>query len=199
MYVVMRLTGRTGLAMHNPRLVDKTDPITREIGELTKVAVNKRTDAQNTQIEHLEFLGGLYYDPAVGVYVPAFAVVRTFESAGRITKQGTDIVRALALVSDKVPLRYEGPRDPEGLWARPEFRWRQTVVVARRRVMRMRPIFRQWALDFEAELLDDVLNPGDLAAIAEKAGQAVGLLEGRKLGNGRFSVEVVTESGERRK
>jgi hypothetical protein len=182
MRVVIGLTGVTGLVMHNIRLADGDDPIVRAIKEITARPASKRTDAENAEIARLEWHGGLYHDPEVGVHLPSWNVVKCFERAGTITRMGSTVVRGVAVTTDKVPIKYDGPR--------PEFRFRAMVGVQRDKVPRMRPIFRRWGLELEAELLEDVLNPKDFERIVAQAGRSEGLGDARKLGYGRFVAEV---------
>jgi hypothetical protein len=178
----------TPLVMHNVRLADKADEYARAIKELNDKKF--KTDADYAEIGRLEWYGGMYHDPDIGVYLPSWNVHKCLERGGAIIKKGTDILRAVVLINDKTPVQYDGPRDLAELWARQEFRWRTTVGVQRNKVTRMRPIFRRWSMVFEAELMADVLNPGDFDRVAELAGQTAGLGDARKLGNGRFMVEV---------
>ena len=190
MRICLELVGQTPLVQHNIQLADERNEYKRAIDELTAKRGKDRTDSENAEIEKLEWFGGLYHDPDVGIYVPSWSIVRCLERGGTLTRQGSTVVRALAVMTDKVPLEYDGPPDPKDLWERPEFRWRTMVGVDRKRVPRMRPIFRRWALSLEAELLDDVMNLRDLAEIAARAGRSEGLGDARKLGNGRFMVKV---------
>ena len=189
MEVLVELTGVTPMVMHNIRLADKTDPIVIAIAELTSKGKNK-TDADNMEIMHLEFVGGLYYEESVGVYVPSWNIIRTFEQGGKVTKKGTTIIRALSATTDKVPLIYSGPRTPEELWQKPEFQWRTSVGIQRAKITRMRPLFRTWQLSFALELDEEMLNPREFVDIAARAGRSEGLNDARKLGYGRFNAEV---------
>lgn len=188
MRVTIQLQGLTPLAMHNTRLADPEDHFTRAIKEIT--GKRKKTDVDQQEIARLEWHGSLYYDKTLGVSIPTWNVVRCLERAATVTRQGTTLVRALAVLQEAVPLEYEGPRDPEALYQRAEFRWRANVGVGRQRVIRVRPLFHQWGLHMEAELLEDVLDPADLRRIAALAGLAEGLGDGRKLGRGRFMAQV---------
>ena len=193
--LLIELTGTSPLAMHNIQLADPLNDFAKAISEIT--GKRKKTESDMEEIARLEFLGGLYYDPTIGVYVRTYAVLRAFEQAGKITRQGKSVMQGVAVLADKTPLVYEGPREPQALWERPEFRWRGVVGVAGRRVVRMRPIFRKWSLSFEAELVDEVIDLDDFVRIAEQAGRVEGLLEGRKLGNGRFRVNIVSDRKKR--
>lgn len=190
MHIDLTLTGLTPLAMHNTRLADPDDPFTRAIKELTDK--RKKTDADYAEIARLEWHGGLYYTPELGVYLPTWNLVRCLERAATISRQGTTLVRALAVTAEAAPLQYDGPREPEALWALPAHRWRTNVGVGQRRVLRMRPLFPRWSVQLDAELLDDVLSADDLRRIADLAGQAEGLGDGRKLGRGRFTAQLRT-------
>jgi hypothetical protein len=191
MRIIVKLDGVTGLVMHNERLADPDDEYVRAIKELTAKKGNTRTDADNAEIAKLEWFGGVYHDPDAGLYIPTWNVIRCFEQAGKITKKGTAVIRALSAVSDKVPLQYDGPRDLAKLWAMPEYRLRKMVGVKGGRVPRMRPIFRRWSIEMEAEFMEDVLNPAEFERIAEQAGRSEGLCNARKLGYGRFQATVI--------
>ena len=190
MQVLTEMIGVTPLVMHNVRLSDPFDPMTLAIQEITAKKGKNRTDSENMEIHHLEFLGGLYYDADVGVYVPSANILKCWQEAAKVTKQGRQLVRAVALLSDKMRLQHSGPAKAEDLWGKPEFRHRAMVGVQRSKVPRMRPIFRAWKLSFELELAQDIMNPQDLKTIISLAGRIEGLGDGRTLGNGRFTAEV---------
>ena len=188
MEIRLELTGGTPLVMHNIRLADKADDFAKSIAEIT--SKRKKTPADEAEIERLEWYGGLYHDPDLGLYVPSWNVIRCLERAATITRQGTALVRALAVSSDKLALHYDGPRKLDELWSKPEFRWRTTVGVQRAKITRVRPIFRRWAVTLDAHLLDTVLSPDDFMRIAELAGTSEGLGDARRLGYGRFAASV---------
>lgn len=190
MRISIKLTGVTGLVQHNERLADPEDDYVKLIRELT--GKRTKTESDLAEIGRLEWLGGLYHDPAVGVYVPTWNIVRCIERAGTITRKGASVIRALAVISEKVPVQYDGPRDVMKLWERPEFRLRKMVGVGGKRVVRVRPIFRRWSLELESEFLTDVMDPDEFTRIVEQAGRSEGLGDARKLGYGRFLSEVKT-------
>lgn len=192
MRIHLRLTGRTGLIFHNPRLADKQDPFTKAIAEVTDK--RKKTDDDEAEIAKLQWYGGIYFEPDIGVYVPTYAILRSFERGGVPTREGSTVIRSVAMTTDRVPLVYSGPRDLDGLWAREEFRHRALVGVKQSKVVRTRPIFRQWSLDVELELLTSIMNLDNFIRVTETAGLAEGLLDARKLGYGRYNCEDMTAS-----
>lgn len=191
MQLAIAFDGATGLLQHNPRLIDSRDEIVREIAAINKK--RQKTEADEAERDRLEWFGGLYHSPDIGVYVPAAAVVKCLVQAGTAIKKGKAILQGFAIGTDRVPLQYDGPKDLMQLYALPEFRSRLPVVVQRNRVMRMRPIFRKWRLEFDAEMDEAVLNLEELESIIERAGRS-GLLEARTIGYGRFAATVVADA-----
>jgi hypothetical protein len=189
MQVMMAMTGRTPLVQHNAALLDPSNPITQEISKITKK--RNKTEADYAEVARLEWFGGLYHDPKIGIYVPASWVNRSLERAGTITRQGTMVGRAVTVMADRFVLEYDGPREPAKLWEHEEFRYMVPVGVQRSKVMRMRPIFRQWKLSVEVFMLENVLDFSQFQEIARLAGRAEGIGDARRLGMGRFEVEVV--------
>ena len=113
--------------------------------------------------------------------------------AGAATRNGKDVTRGIALGTDRVPLEHDGPQELGELYARPEFRSRLPVVVNRQRIMRMRPIFRRWRLEFELEMDEAIWKSvGTFVTVVERAGR-IGLGDARKIGYGRFSAEVAAD------
>lgn len=184
----LSLTGTTPLVMHNVRLADKLDPITKAIATIT--GKRKKTDADEEEIGNLEFAGGLYVDEELGVYLPTFNLLRCFEEAAKVTRMGKTVTRAVVVESDKAKVIYNGPQDWKKLRDDPTYRWRATVGVGMKKVSRVRPIFRQWGVDVRVRLLEEVLNPDEFIAIVQQAGVIEGVGDARRLGNGRFSVAV---------
>jgi hypothetical protein len=183
--------GITGLIQHNPRLIDSRDDIVREIATINKK--RQKTEADEAERDRLEWFGGLYHAADIGVYVPAASAIRCLVDAGTAIKKGKAISQGLAVGTDRIPLEYDGPKDLSELYARAEFRSRLPVVVQRNRVMRMRPIFRHWRLEFDAEMDEAILNLDELQNIIERAGR-IGLGDARKIGYGRFAPTVVADA-----
>jgi hypothetical protein len=83
-------------------------------------------------------------------------------------------------------LEYDGPRDPEGLWAAETFRHVAIVRVQMARVARTRPVFNEWAADVSLNIEDSLVNPAQVDAWMNVAGSQVGLGDWRPQ-HGRFT------------
>lgn len=170
--MILRLEGRTPLLMHNVRLADPDDPIVRQIAGLTAKKKNM-TDADRLEVSRLKFLGGMYYDPDTGPYLPAENLFASLIEGARRTRKGKDVEGGVIWLSDKAPLQYDGPRDPDALWNGGDspFVDRRMVSVNRVRIPGIRPIFPQWKAEIPLEIDDNTINLSDLRNHARTAGR----------------------------
>lgn len=184
------LQGTSALLMHNPQMVDPDFEINRQIKALT--AKRKRTDEDNRAIERLEWYGGLYLEDGV-VVQPTSKIRKCLIETARISKQGKQVERAVTISSVYAPLVYQGPRDIDAIYADSKFTSRLSVGVNGKRVMRTRPQFFPWALEFEGLFIEDAgLNFDELERIVELSGQVSGIGDNRANGYGRFDGSVTS-------
>lgn len=191
MRVRLELTGKTKLLCHNVQLSDPDNRFAQEMAQIH--SKRKKTDDDRRAIERLEWYGGLYIaDGMDGPVIPTANIRRCLTETAKITRQGKQVERSVFFTDLFVPLVYDGPRDIDALFKRPEHHDRASVRVGTSRIMRVRPCFPRWALVAEAELLEDVMDLDDLARIVDRAGLAEGLGDNRRNGYGRFTgvVEV---------
>lgn len=187
MKIRINVVGTSPLLMHNIQLADPDNEFTRQIAAIT--GKRKKTEDDRRAIEKLEWYGGLYVG-STGVVVPTASLRKCLINAGKITKQGTAVQRALHFADVEVPLTYDGPRDIDRLFADATYHHRAAVGIGAKRTMRVRPKFPQWAAVADAEFLEDVMDVADLRRVVERAGLAEGLGDGRALGFGRFEGQV---------
>jgi len=184
--VTLRLTGAAPLLMHNARLADPLNEFSRAIKGVS--ARRTKTEADHEELAKLEFLGSLNLsggEPCLtGEQIEAM-----LRDGARRSKQGKE-AQAGVLCDVNSPLLYEGPREPDALWNDERFRLRASAKVGKIRVMRTRPIFRDWACEVPVEFNDGVLNHGDLVKWATVAGIEIGLGDWRPR-FGRFAVEAI--------
>jgi len=189
MDITIRLTGTSALLCHNISLADPDNEFAAEIATYT--AKRKKTEEDRRAIEKLEWYGGLYLHDGRPV-MPTSNVRKSFIDAGKITKQGTMVARALNFTGLSTPIIHNGPEDLEEMRAKPHHVNRAAVGVSGKRVMRVRPQFPVWGVEATAMLLEDVMDPDDLLRVAKRAGVATGLGDNRVNGFGRFQVEILT-------
>jgi hypothetical protein len=188
MLIRIEITGKTPLMMHNERLADPDDPITKKIKEYTAKG-SDQTDDDKRQVSLLEWRGGIYVDNKNEVCMPSANVIKCFREAGKVTKNGAKIARGISPISLTNPLQIDGPRGVDTLIKQDKYFDRRLVRVSGR-VKRTRPIFMPWALTVDLEMLEDVLNYSTFTQIVDLAGRATGLCDARILGYGRFSAKL---------
>jgi hypothetical protein len=183
----LTLTGTAPLLMHNIQLADPLNPIARAMKEVS--SKRKKTDDDLFRLAELEFKGGLYLTDELGPYIPGANVEKCLVEGARITKQGKQVERGLFVTDNECPVIYGGPRDAAGLWGNEAFRSTMAVKVGQSRVMRCRPIFRDWAVEATAEVDPALLNLESVRSIGTDAGNMVGIGDFRPR-YGRFVCEV---------
>ncbi len=193
--MLITLTGSTPLLMHNSRLADPDDPHTRAIAKVNAKRNNK-TDEDNREVSRLQFAGGMYYDHQIGPYLPGPNLIRALRNAGNLVQKnrgGKQIERGFILLAERTPLDYDGPRDIDELWGdgtTPFVDRRMVKIPQGGRVPTTRPIFSRWSATFEFDLDANEIDKDDFASYAEKAGRVEGVGDGRRIGYGRFTVEL---------
>jgi hypothetical protein len=185
---LLRLIGATPLVMHSDRLADPLDDYTKAVKEIS--GKTTKTEADHLELGKREFVGGLYYNPEVGVYIPAENIHKCLIESARRQKLGKHVERGVLVDVQHVPLQYDGPQTPEALWDNPAHRYRKSVGVGKKRIMRTRPMFPAWELEIPLVVDETVLDGHVLAQIVEEAGRYVGLCERRPM-FGKFDAELI--------
>ena len=185
--------GTRPLLCHNAQLADPENDFAQQIAAIA--GKRKKTVEDRKQISRLEWYGGLYTCPEIdeGPMLPTSAVRRALQEAGKVTKQGKQVGRAVAFQDLYVPIVYDGPRNLDKLFAKSEYLDRRVVKIMGRSVVRSRPIFPHWSIVCSGLLLEDVLDAKDMEHISWLAGIAEGLGDARSLGYGRADVTLKFE------
>ena len=129
----------------------------------------------------------MYRDAKGNIGVPSLCILsclresaKNFRVPGRGRKTFKDYIYAgLRIEPEFIPLIAENGYEID---LRP-------VVVQRSRIMRARPKFNDWCLEFVVEIIDPIVTPDSLKQILEDAGKYNGLLDFRPL-FGLFLLEI---------
>ena len=186
----VRLNGRSPLVMHNNRCVNPRDPLKKAISAITAKG-KRKTEADLDELERLEFVAGLYYDEQMGPYIPSQNIRKMLIEGARKVKLGKQFESGV-FITDDVPVQYDGPRDFEDMWKlRDKFAWTTVVGNQKASILRTRPRFKQWSVEFSVILEESLVSVDDLKTALKHAEIAVGLCDGRSVGCGRFDAEVL--------
>jgi hypothetical protein len=182
----IKITGIAPLLQHNGQLANPLNPLAKKMKEVT--SIRKKTDEHHLQLQELEFLAGLYLDEKRRVIIPSEVIESCLVEGAKKAKLGKAFKAAVSVMEDSL-LDYNGPKTPEALWQQAEtFADVRGVRVGGSRIMRTRPIFRQWSLAFTVTWDDEQINQEQLRKAVEDAGAMVGLCDYRPK-FGRFSLE----------
>jgi hypothetical protein len=213
MKVLLKADGRTesdgmDLIVHNERLADGLDAVTRLLDSVK--SKRKKTEADIHELSRIEWYGGLYmsgsstagnaitvdeagelYCPSGSVpVIPSWNILRVLQEGAKRHKRGPDVLRGVHPVGHAAPIIYDGPTDPDLMWKDDgRFSLRKGVGVMRNKVMRTRPIFREWQLECEFEIDPVVLDLDTVQTFWRDAGRYVGIGEMRPV-FGRFTGTV---------
>jgi hypothetical protein len=185
--LTVTLTGTAPCVMHNGQLSDPLNKYSRAIKEIT--GKRKKTDADHEETARLEWIGSLYVNEKGQVVWPSENIVSMLSAAARKRKEGQQAKSAILCDGDFV-LEYPGAKkDVNELWKDENFRLRVSVRVSQARVMRTRPIFRNWKLTTTVQYDPDLVNKKTVMEWFEIAGQQIGLSDWRPK-FGRFVVNA---------
>ena len=180
--------GVAPLLMHNGQLANPMNKFAKAMKAIT--SKRKKTDEDHAQLADLEFTGGLYVDEQGRPVLPGEVVEATIVAGAKKTKKGKDAKSAI-IVDGNFPVIYDGPKTVDGLCGDERFRYVAGVVVGQSRVMRTRPMFKNWECKFTVHYLDEVFDPQEVIDFVETAGRVAGFGDCRPR-FGRF--EVVSNS-----
>ena len=184
--VILKITGLTPLIVHNGQLADPLNKFSKAMKAVT--GKRKKVDADYEELARLEFLGGLYLKDSRPC-MPSQALEAMMISAAKKQRKGADFKSGM-LIEESPYIEYDGPTNPDELWADERFRIVAGVKVSQSRVMRTRPQFPQWSLQFGVTYIEELLNKRDIIEVATIAGWQIGLCEWRPK-FGRFKADVV--------
>lgn len=181
-----RLRSSSPLMLHSGQLADPLNRYSKAIKAIS--SKRKKTDADFEELARLEFLGGLYVSEA-GPAIPADNITAMIIKAAMKHKEG-DLAKTGIFVEDHATIEYDGPREPDAMWKAEKFRDTRGARVGTARVMRTRPIFREWSTVVTFTIDDEIVNPARVNDWLQVAGRIVGLCELRPR-YGRFVAERI--------
>lgn len=176
----------TPLLMHNGQLADPLNRYAKALKVIT--SKKKKTEVDLEDMAKAEWYGGLYYAEDIGVYIPGGVLEAAIINGAKKNKLGMAFKSAV-FCNDNFALNYSGPKTPEKLWESGKFKDTRGAGVMGKRVMRTRPIFNEWSLDFEINVLPDCeVEVEQVKQALAVAGKMVGIGDYRPR-YGRFTVE----------
>jgi hypothetical protein len=182
----VRLDSIAPLILHNGDLADPQYPFSIAKKKLT--SSRKKTDSDVEEISKLEFLGSFYGPaPRTDVLIPANMLLGMIIKGAKQLKMGNEAKAGIFINKSFVPLEYKGPRTPQELYEDKKFVLRKVIKQGTSSIVRVRPIFDKWAIEFEVSFIEEVISEKSIKLLLEKAGLVCGLGDWRPQ-HGRFVV-----------
>ena len=189
--IEIRLQGVSPLLCHNGQTADPRNTYAKAMKAVS--SKRKKTDADYDELARLEWLAGLYRS-ADDLVIPDYVVESVMIAGAKKSKRGPQAKCGLfftqhaALQFDGKPAAINDASLTE-MFESGDFTHTIGVRVGMAKVMRTRPVFRNWSCTAIAQYDPDVLNLRDIEEIAADAGKLVGLGDWRPK-HGRFEAQV---------
>ncbi len=188
----IRFQGVSPLLCHNGQTADPRNTYAKAMKAVT--GKRNKTDADYDEMARLEWLAGLYRIDG-DIVIPDYVIESTIISGAKKSTRGPQAKCGL-FFTEHASLQFDGKPSEitdetlAEMFACGSFTHTIGVKVGKSKVMRTRPIFRNWSLSATCQFDPDVLNQRDIEEFASDAGKLVGLGDWRPK-HGRFDAEVV--------
>ncbi len=155
-YLLVEIKGVSPLLMHNPQTADPRNQYAREMRSITDKKKNK-TDEDLERLSDLEWEAGLYLNDKQQPIIPGEMIEAMMIAAGKKKSQGPKF-KAGMMCDGSWPVTYTGPKNIAKLKKDTNFRLSVFAVISRSRILRTRPMFRDWSVEFVLSYLPEVLD-----------------------------------------
>lgn len=188
----VRVKGLSPTIMHNGQLANPLNPHAKALKAIS--AKKKKTDADYEEMAKVEWRGGLYLDDKNRVVWPAENLEAAILAASAKLKLKSQLKSSL-IVEEAAPLIYDGPKTVDGLAKDAKFMDTRGVrnPGSGSRVMRTRPIFPKWELEFTVTWDDEDVSQSEMEQIIRICGKSIGFSDYRPK-FGRFEVVSIKEA-----
>jgi hypothetical protein len=180
----VRLDGVSPIIFHNGQLANPNNYYVEQIKAITKKKVKSQMEL--VRLADLEWVGSLYLNAQKQIDLPGHVIEGALINAAKKLKSTAKFKSAVYL-SKAASFSYKGPTALEELQANPDFRLEVMVVIQGRRILRTRPIFKEWSAEAEICFLEGQISKTDVLEALTLAGLQVGLGDWRPK-YGRFTV-----------
>lgn len=179
--------GISPLIMHSCQCVNPLHPIAKELKKYT--SKKNKTDEDLVKISDLEWEAGAYWKDEMGLYIPAENVEATIINGAKANKKGKDIQKYVDVTDLYIPFEYGEDLTKEELIQNYEYRDTRIMTVMRSKILRTRPRFDQWVIEFNLRYNEEKIDIETIINAMEYAGLYVGLCDSRPK-YGKFSVVI---------
>jgi hypothetical protein len=193
------IKGTSVLMTHNGQLIDPVNPIVKSIKEIS--SKRKKAEEDHLLMSQLEILGGIYpeydltreEDPGYEVgegevkltgewghcIIPENVIEATILGGAKKHKLGPKFKAGVRVMSPSYIISNDKPLTVEEVFYNRKYKFTTNVKVGSASIMRSRPIYPNWKLNFDVLVDTEVLNVEEVKTALDTAGKMVGLAEYR--------------------
>jgi len=182
-----KIKGISPLLLHNGDLANPFNKWTKAMKVIT--GKRKKTDADHEELSRLEWLGSFYVNEENRPIIPGTNFESMLIQAGKKSKLGESFKAGMICENDSF-IEYDGPKTVEEIWNKCGHKFtdiRGVKLNGKTRIMRTRPVFHKWSIEFKVSYLPDILNESQVVEAVTTAGRIIGLGD-YKPRFGRFEV-----------
>jgi hypothetical protein len=189
--IKITMQGVSPLLCHNGQTADPRNTYAKAMKAVS--SKRKKTDADFDELARLEWLAGIYRS-ADSLVIPDYVIESAMIAGAKKSKRGPQAKCGLFFTQHAL-LEFDGKPGEinddtlAAMFDSGDFTHTIGVRVGMAKIMRTRPIFRNWSCIAIAQYDPDVLNLRDIEEIAADAGKLVGIGDWRPK-HGRFIAEV---------
>jgi hypothetical protein len=183
----VRIEGVSPLIMHSGQMADPTNRFAKALKEIS--GKRKKTDADHEAMSRIELEAGLYQTNGI-VTMPGDCIEACIIAGAAKMRLGKVFRSGVFCDLDGKFLVNGRQVKAETVLTNPEYKDSRAVVIGKARIIRTRPIFRNWSCEFKLYYNTDVIaNAEQVIRALTDSGQLVGLCDFRPK-YGRFTVEM---------
>lgn len=167
----VQITGVSPLLQNNPQTVDRFNKFAKRMAQIN-AKKTRRTDDDFLELRDIEIESKVYFDDAIGVYVPSSWLMEAIACASFKTAKVSkaDVRGSMFAVDDKIPLAYKNKNKVKkiaDIVGNQDFRQMLTLPQSNVRVVKAFPIFHGWSFETGLEFDDKIIDPDSITRIIE--------------------------------
>ena len=194
MRLSVEIKGLVPMIQHNGQLANPFNRFVVAMKKITSKHHSKVTMDDRLELSRLEFLGGLYLDEKEHPCIPGEVIEGFCRKAAKKYSKGKESLAGVRSYGNW-PLIYTGPKTADKLWANKSFVDVRNMALDKKKILRTRPIFPEWALRFEMQYEPEVIDLETVKDILAAGSVTHGLGDSTPR-YGRFAVVRIEELGE---
>lgn len=199
----VKLEGKCNLVLHNSQAARPGNQFKKAMAEIT--SKRKKTDEDYILLANIEWLSAWYFSGdevaftikngklIIGDHgnpiIPDRLLFAMLIASAKKNKLGTDFKAGIFIEDDGV-FRFEPDKPVSELIEDLNFRVETLEKVTTSKIMRTRPKFKSWRVEFSISYDDSVVSESQIEQALEVGGNLVGLAE-RRPQWGRFSYTII--------